>query len=163
MPQSKDRSLVASQSGIAEIKHALTRKKWTYEALVNKAELGRATVANFCTGRAIDRKNFVICCEALELNWELIADQPTADIDSLVQQLRASSAENLRKRCGTMRILDMTQPIDTGAIYTDVNILERVAGKSRAKVSQLMQQCGTKEFDRFSLGNKQGTRSRWVA
>ncbi len=156
------RSLTASESGIAAIQNRLTTLKWSHEDLAGATELSRATAIGFCTGKKVDRKNFVTCCEKLGLDWEVISGQktvatpaaePTVDINSLVQQLRASSADSLRKRCGTMRILDMTQPIDSGAIYTDVNILERVAGKSRAKISQLMQECGAEGFDRFFLGN----------
>jgi predicted NACHT family NTPase len=155
------RSLTASQSGIAAIDNKLTAKKWSYENLASAAGVGRTSAINFCTGKKVDRKNFVICCEKLDLDWEVISGQktvatpaaePTADINSLVQQLRASSGDSLRKRCGTMRILDMTQPIDSGAIYTDVNILERVAGKTRAEISQLMPEYGAEEFNRFSLG-----------
>jgi predicted NACHT family NTPase len=156
------RSLTASQSGIAAIQTQLTTKKWVYEDLAEAAEISRATAIGFCTGKAVDRKNFVTCCEKLGLDWEVISGQktiaspvaePTTDIDSLVEQLRVSSAESLRKRCGTMRILDMTQPIDSGAIYTDVNILERVAGKTRREIQEMMADCGAEGFDRFFLGN----------
>ncbi len=156
------RSLTANQSGIAAIQNKLTALKWGHEDLAGKTLLSRATAINFCTGKKVDRKNFVTCCEKLGLDWEEISGQktvatpavePTIDINSLVEQLRVSSAESLRKRCGTMRILDMTQPIDSGAIYTDVNILERVAGKTRTEISQLMADCGAEGFDRFFLGN----------
>jgi predicted NACHT family NTPase len=156
------RSLTASESGIAAIQNKLTAKKWSHEALAAAAEISRATAIGFCTGKPVDRKNFVTCCEVLDLDWEVVFEQkellsqpvaPATDIDALVQQLCETSAESLRKRCGTMRILDMTQPIDSGAIYTDVNILERVAGKTRAEITQLMADCGAEGFDRFFLGN----------
>jgi predicted NACHT family NTPase len=156
------RSLTASESGIAAIQNRLTTKKWGHEDLAGAAEMSRATAIGFCTGKKVDRKNFVTCCEKLGLDWEVISGQktvsipaaePTSDIDSLVRQLRESSAESLRKRCGTMRILDMTQPIDSGAIYTDVNILERVAGKTRREIQEMMADCGAEGFDRFFLGN----------
>jgi predicted NACHT family NTPase len=155
------RSLTASESGIAAIQHKLTAKKWGHDDLATAADMSRATAIAFCTGKKVDRKNFVTCCEKLDLDWEVISGQktiatpeaePTADIDSLMRQLRKSSAESLRKRCGTMRILDMTQPIDSGAIYTDVNILERVAGKTRREIQEMMADCGAEGFDRFFLG-----------
>jgi predicted NACHT family NTPase len=156
------RSLTASESGIAAIQNKLTAKKWGREELAEEAAMSRTTAINFCTGKPVDRKNFVTCCEALELDWEVISGQkealsqpvePAADIDSLVRQLRDASAESLRKRCGTMRILDMTQPIDSGAIYTDVNILERVAGKTRREIQEMIVDCGAEGFDRFFLGS----------
>jgi predicted NACHT family NTPase len=156
------RSLTASESGIAAIQNKLTAKKWSYEDLAKEAEMSRATAIGFCTGKPVDRKNFVTCCEALDLDWEVVSGQKeilsqpveaVTDIDALVQDLRASSAESLRKRCGTMRILDMTQPIDSGAIYTDVNILTKIAGKTRREIQEMMADCGAEEFDRFFLGD----------
>jgi predicted NACHT family NTPase len=158
------RSLTASQSGIAAIDNKLTAKKWSYENLASAADVGRTSAINFCTGKKVDRKNFVTCCEKLDLDWEVISGQktgstlaaePSTDIDFLVKQLRASSADSLRKRCGTMRILDMTQPIDSGAIYTDVNILTKIAGKTRREITEMMADCGAEGFDRFGLGKKQ--------
>jgi predicted NACHT family NTPase len=156
------RSIAASQSAMAAIQNRLTTKKWGYEDFAEAAGVSRATVIGFCTGKKVDRKNFVTCCEKLDLDWEVISGQKTVatpvaeattDIDSLVEQLRASSADSLRKRCGTMRILDMTQPIDSGAIYTDVNILERVAGKTSQKIQELVIHYGVEQFDRSLLGN----------
>jgi predicted NACHT family NTPase len=154
------RSLAASESGIAAIQNKLTAMKWGHEDLAEAAAISRAAVISFCKGKPVDRKNFVICCEELELDWELISGQKTVaapvaelatDINSLVQQLRKSSADSLRKRCGTMRILDMTQPIDSGAIYSDMNILEQVAGKTRWKIQDLMSDVSADRFDRFFL------------
>jgi predicted NACHT family NTPase len=157
-------SIQATPSGRERIKQALKRKLLTQEELANNLGVSRDSICKFCTGKAVKQKNFVRFCEALELNWKEIADlgddaQPKAsppkpiDIDTLVRDLRNRGRADIKKRCGTMRVLDMTQPTDANAIYTDVNILEKVAGKSRAEISQLMQDCGPENFDRFSLGN----------
>ncbi|MBC6454748.1 MAG: hypothetical protein GDA43_17360 [Hormoscilla sp. SP5CHS1] len=48
------------------------------------------------------------------------------DIDRLVQDVRDRMGDYVRRCCGTMRVLDMTQPIELGDIYTNVNILEKL-------------------------------------
>jgi predicted NACHT family NTPase len=151
------RSIAASQSGIQQVKAALPCSQ---ENFAIKIGISPQTLKTFFKGEAIDREKFTKICKGVELDWQLIVDKPSAqevdsttDIDYLVRQLREASAESLRKRCGTMRILDMTQPIDSGAIYTDVNILERVAGKTRREITEMMVDCGAEGFDRFFLGN----------
>lgn len=52
-------------------------------------------------------------------------------LDSLVNQVRRRIAPAIRERCGTMKILTMSQPIDSGTIYQDVNIFETVASRQR--------------------------------
>jgi predicted NACHT family NTPase len=158
------RSLQATPDGINQIKKALTTKQWGYVNLAEKAEVARSTTINFCAGKPVDRNNFAQFCKLLGLDWEIISGNAAEakpnpspsipiDIDALVQDLRKRGRADIQKRCGTMRVLAMTQPIDANAIYTDVNILEKVAGKSRAEIHQLMQDCGPENFDRFFLGN----------
>jgi predicted NACHT family NTPase len=159
------RSLQATPEGINEIQRALTHKKLGRGQLAGLADkAAKSTANNFCTGKPVSRKNFVLFCELLDLNWEIISGNaaeakpnpsPPApiDIDALVQDLRDRGRADIQKDCGTMRVLDMTQKIDANTIYTDVNILEKVSGKSRAEIHQLMQDCGPENFDRFFLGN----------
>jgi predicted NACHT family NTPase len=52
-------------------------------------------------------------------------------------------------------VLDMTQPIGLGAIYTAVNILEKITGRTRRQIPELMRGCKAENFDRFSLGHVQ--------
>jgi predicted NACHT family NTPase len=159
------RSLQATPDGINKIQNALTSKKLGREQLAELADkAAKSTANNFCTGKPVSRKNFVLFCELLDLDWEIISGNATEakpnpspsvpiDIDALVQDLRNRGRADIQKRCGTMRVLAMTQPIDANAIYTDVNILEKVAGKTRAEIHQLMQDCGPENIDRFFLGN----------
>jgi predicted NACHT family NTPase len=79
--------------------------------------------------------------------------QEKAKIDDLVREIREKSESSIRKRCGTMRILDMTQSIDSGAIYIDVNILERLPGKRRREIQEMMADFEAEGGDRFSLSN----------
>ncbi len=75
---------------------------------------------------------------------EKIQEKPI-DIDAIVQQTRSAIEPLIREQCGTMRVLDMDQPIElTGenGIYTDVNILEK---QSRLRSErELLEDC---DFD----------------
>jgi predicted NACHT family NTPase len=84
----------------------------------------------------------------------LTTDVSDNDIDTLVQEIRKQVKPNVKERCGTMRVLDMTQPIElTGerGIYTSVNILEKITGRRRLEIPELIQNCDQEEFDRFGL------------
>jgi predicted NACHT family NTPase len=144
----------ASEAAITAIRAAMKRNAWTQTEVCKEAGFARSTLNQILTGQSVKLENLEELCRVFELEvGQVLVQETNEDIDSLVRQLRDASAESLRKRCGTMRILDMTQPIDSGAIYTDVNILERVAGKTRAEITQLMADCGAEGFDRFFLGN----------
>ncbi|MEM6448648.1 MAG: signal transduction protein, partial [Cyanobacteria bacterium P01_D01_bin.123] len=113
----------------------------------------------------MSKKLFVSFCKALDLDWEEISGQKRAapkastvpassenDIDALVQMLREKVHDDIQHRCGTMRVLDMEQPIGLGDIYTDVNILEKLSGRRRLGLSELLEDCDLENFDRFLLG-----------
>jgi predicted NACHT family NTPase len=73
------------------------------------------------------------------------------DIDSLVQEIREKVKPSIQERCGKMRVLDMEQPIGLGDIYTDVNILEKITGRRRLEIDELLQNYDPENFDRFGL------------
>lgn len=159
-------SLKACQAGINKAKLALTGKGWTQEELAEKVQTTRQPVANFFAGKGVDRKNFVKICELLELDWQEIAGQPkssdlvsspdsvSTDIDALVQEVRKKIKPIIKERCGTIRVLDMEQPIGLNDIYTDVNILEKITGRRRLKITELLQRFDPESdnFDRCGLG-----------
>ncbi len=64
--------------------------------------------------------------------------QEKAKIDDLVKKIRETSKSNIEKRCQTMRILDMTTPIDLKLIYADVNILQQVEGKAWQETQKMI-------------------------
>ena len=75
------------------------------------------------------------------------------DIDRLVQEVRDKIRSDIKQRCGTMRVLDMTQAIALGEIYTNVNILEKITSNRRLELAQL-QECSNQDkenFDRWGL------------
>lgn len=84
----------------------------------------------------------------------LTSDVSENAIDSLVEEIREQVKPSIKQRCGTMRVLDMTQPIElTGerGIYTNVNILEKITGRRRLEIAELLQNCDVEDFERFGL------------
>ena len=79
-------------------------------------------------------------------------DELTTDVDTFVQTIRQKVYADIRHRCGTMRVLDMEQPIGIGDIYTRVNILEKLSGRQRLGLDELLQDGDLENFDRFLLG-----------
>jgi predicted NACHT family NTPase len=74
------------------------------------------------------------------------------DIDGLVQEVRNKVSSNIQKCCGTMRVLDMEQPITIDSIYTSVNILEKISRNQRLSIDELLEGCDLENFDRHRLG-----------
>ncbi|NEO68518.1 NACHT domain-containing protein [Moorena sp. SIO3H5] len=83
-----------------------------------------------------------------------ILDSQQQTIDKLVGEVRQKLQPYIQNKCGTMRVLDMTQPIQlTGerGIYTKVNILEKITARSRVDIPELMQNCNPEDCERFGL------------
>lgn len=75
-----------------------------------------------------------------------------SDVDALVQHLRHQGSASIEQRCGMMRVLDMSQPLGLNDIYTNVNILEKISGRRRLEVEDLLKVCVGDEFERPGLG-----------
>jgi predicted NACHT family NTPase len=159
------RSLTATPNGIDRINRSLTEKRWSQEDLYKENDCCSSPqpAKKFCTGKPVDRKIFVCFCEALKLDWEEIAGletpepvteavEPQTDIAAIVRSVRQQVSADIHHRCGTMRVLDMEQPIGIGDIYTNVNILEKLSGRRRLGLNELLQGCDLENFDRFLLG-----------
>ncbi|MBD2541589.1 NACHT domain-containing NTPase [Coleofasciculus sp. FACHB-SPT36] len=157
------RSLQASPDGIEKAKRALRQKSLTQMALAEDLGMSRQTGDKFFKGKRIDRNNFKQICEKLGFEWEEIVAQPPSEpeiaanqnnsnIAALMQEVREKVKPIIQERCGTMRVLDMTQPIGLNDIYTNVNILEKITGRRRKEIPELLQECKFEEFERFGLG-----------
>lgn len=155
-----ERSLKASSEGIKIAKDAFKGLGVSQELFAQRINKSRSTVSKFFGGKPIDRISFVEICEVLKLRWQAIAgeieQQPeeAVEIDALVQSIRESVRSLIKEQCGTMRVLDMTQPIElTGdqSIYTDVNILEKMTRLRQLGTAELIQQAGLGGFERFGL------------
>jgi predicted NACHT family NTPase len=119
--------------------------------------IARSTVTKFFSGKPVDRLIFEEICQKLGLEWQEIvtaqeAQDSSVELDALVQQVRQKVRASIQERCGTMRVLDMSQPIGLSEIYTDVNILETISGCRRKTIDDLWQGCTAENFDRFGLG-----------
>jgi len=158
------RSLCCSLEGIKQAQKALIRHSLTQKALAEDLGITRQPVGKFFTGKSVDRNLFVQICDRLDLEWEEVVVEPfsepeaeanrdtSIDIDALVREVRGKVKTSIQELCGTMRVLDMTQPIRLNDIYTNVNILERIIGRRRKGVAELLQECNSENFDRFGLG-----------
>jgi predicted NACHT family NTPase len=155
------RSLPASPQGIQAIKKALKRKKWSQTYIAGAVGCSRQTIWSLLQGNPTDCDVFMEVCTQLGLNWEEIAvpespepeHKESQDTDALVQNVRQRIQPYIQERCGTMRVLDMSQPIGLGDIYTNVNILEKLTGRRGLEVAELIRNADPEKFERFCLGD----------
>ncbi|MBD2203891.1 NACHT domain-containing NTPase [Calothrix sp. FACHB-1219] len=158
------RSLQASHQGIQSAKLALIDKFGTQQKLADALSVTRQPVNKFFNRKPVDSSLFVEICKKLGLEWQEIqenrqsevkqASEQESDIDALVQEIREQVKPSIKEKCGTMRVLDMPQPIElTGerGIYTNVNILEKITGRRRLDISELLQNSEPDDFERFGL------------
>ncbi|MEL7521947.1 MAG: signal transduction protein, partial [Cyanobacteria bacterium J06553_1] len=168
-------SLKASEAGVQTAKQTLKITGMTQKELARQVECSSQPVTNFFQGKAIDQNLFIKFCDRLNLEWQEIAgltqvttpqfienkaeakqkselQEESPDIPSLVVKLRSLVSPWIEEQCGTMRILDMSHPVEINDIYTNVNILEKITGRIHKNIEQLMEECDSEEFERFSLG-----------
>ena len=155
------RSYIASQQGLTLAKQEFKKKGCTQQILADLADCSRPVVSNFLKGKAIDKQKFINICEALKLEWIDIVEIQTSykihfqekGIDELVEEIRTSIKNSVEKECGTMRVLDMSRPIELNDIYTQVNISEKIIGRRGLNLDELFQNCDLEkdEFNRFGL------------
>jgi predicted NACHT family NTPase len=93
-------------------------------------------------------------CQSRESRKSKQHNRLDIDTDTLVQEIRDRVRTSIVERCGTMRVLDMTQPIGLDEIYTSVNILEKITGRRRMEIAELLQgfDPGSEDFHRCGLG-----------
>jgi predicted NACHT family NTPase len=147
-------SVAASQKGLQQAKQRLIALNLSKDKLSQEVGCARSTVVNFFSGKRVALERFKDICDVIGLDWTIIADLDdhqtsnigdlergsggsassgvgtgyVLDVDALVQQTRSAVRPLIQEQCGTMRVLDMDQPIElTGdrGIYTNVNILEK--------------------------------------
>ncbi|WP_052056141.1 NACHT domain-containing protein [Myxosarcina sp. GI1] len=153
------KSLKASEQGIAKAKKAMTSSKLQQKDLIARIDCSRQPVSKFFNSKPISSELFVKICDSLNLDWEEIREneQTTQDIDTLVSEVRQKAQTDIVERCGTMRVLDMRQPIGLNDIYTDVYLLEKITGSQRLEIDQLSRDYNpdSDDFDRHWLNKRE--------
>ncbi|MDB9346526.1 NACHT C-terminal helical domain 2-containing protein [Nodularia spumigena] len=161
-------TLQASLAGIQIIKESLTKQGLTQKMLADRLGLHRSVISALLNGKPILLDNFLQIGEALgfdkdwyklttpgvEVNENSIdsSHQNEDNIASLVKQVRRNIREIIQEWCGTMRVLDMSQPIRINQIYTDVNILEKLTAHRRKTIKELLAESNLEDLERFGLG-----------
>lgn len=146
-------SLKASPKGLQQAHEAFIKREFTQESLAAQLGCNRSVISKFFNGENVWEKYFTTICEALEIDYqEIVYGYLAPSAQDLVGKVRTQIKELTQELCGTMRILDMTQPIELSQIYTDVNILEKLTALRRKTIDELLKECGYDNFDRFGLG-----------
>ena len=157
-------TLTASFVGKEKANAAFKRSGKTQEFVAGTSGTTRQLVSNFLKGLSVEQPKFIAICQALELRWQEIAeldkvevtnDSNLKELELLVQKVKQKIAADVTDRCGTMRVLDMTQPVDLDRIYTDVNIIKDVTGRRRIGYDEVMEFNTREHFDRFLVGTIQ--------
>jgi predicted NACHT family NTPase len=60
------------------------------------------------------------------------------ELDDLVQRVRESRQDKIRKQCGTMRMLDIAQAVDLSEQYVDVYVLKDRPSQQYQDISKLI-------------------------
>ncbi len=142
-------ALKASSEGVKQAQEAFTQRRFTQESLAHHLGCNRSVISKFFNGESIWEKYFTGICQELGIDWQKIV---SGYVPPLVQEVRSKVRELIQEWCGSMRILDMTQPIKLSQIYTHVNILEKLTATRRKTIDELLKECEYEDFDRFGLG-----------
>lgn len=146
-------SLKVSQQGQKLAHEAFTKKGFTQESLAATLGCNRSVISKFFSGENVWEKYFTSICDSLGINYKEVSyGYIPPEVKYSVDKVRNKVRELTQELCGTMRILDMTQPIELSHIYTDVNILEKLTALRRKTINELLSECGYDDFDRFGLG-----------
>jgi predicted NACHT family NTPase len=149
-----------------KVKQAMKRLFGSEQRLAEEIPCSRSTVSNFVGGRPVREDNFDAISEKLRFDPEEIAyrdEKPNiGEINALVKKVRNHCCDKIQNLCGTMRMLDIAQPVNINNLYVDVNILEGITSKQLLDLSDLVKDFNpyTDNFDRLGLGKVRQTRVR---
>jgi predicted NACHT family NTPase len=164
-------SLKLSPDGKQQVERVLTSKAWGIEELVKSVGLGEATVKKFRAGKAVERKNFVNLCNALELNWAEVKDPPDPPeasepsvtdnqnfetqppiIEGWVRQVRKRCCQKILHQHSKIQLLNQTE-VGVDELYVDVWVLDRSPRTFQVSESKLLESFDLRN-DRLGLGDR---------
>lgn len=70
------------------------------------------------------------------------------NIDALVPEVRHKIRSSIVAQCGMLQMLNIYQPLKLSNIYTNVNILEKISGRQRLEIADLLKISTRQEFER---------------
>lgn len=124
------------------------------QILGNDMKITRQSIDKFFAGEPVKPNIFRKISSLLNMECKKIIDFDFLRfIVKIVPQVRSQCYQKIQNQCGTIRILDVTTPINLNDLYVDVNILEKPSSYQRLERSDLPQiyNLTTDEFDRFGL------------
>ena len=94
-PRRSKRSLIASITGIKNVKLKLENRSLTQKAFGEDLGISWSTISKFFNGKPVDRRVFVEICEALDLDWEdIVASPEKVDVETTSKENRTHSSFN---------------------------------------------------------------------
>ncbi|MFN6462476.1 MAG: NACHT domain-containing NTPase [Nostoc sp. DedVER02] len=146
------RSSQLSSEGSKIAQKALELKGWTKEFLASQIYLSSGTIHSFFARKPVEKENFAKICGILKIATQEVIDIPKfQNIDNLVAEIRQKTQDSIIQKCGAMKVLDMTYPIEINHIYTNVNILDKITGRQRKSIDEITQKFDRNNLDRWGL------------
>ncbi|MCY7322767.1 MAG: NACHT domain-containing protein, partial [Phormidesmis sp. CAN_BIN36] len=81
-------------------------------------------------------------CDGDSYSQDIYCDRfvlPPVQLD-LIQVLRQHIRVNIQQQCGSLRVLDMSQPKKLEHLYTEVKVLDRISSRRRLSASDLIRE-----------------------
>ncbi|MEM1307938.1 MAG: NACHT domain-containing protein [Cyanobacteria bacterium P01_H01_bin.153] len=105
-----------------------------------------------------DRLKYFLCQKYSQETPDINIRLSEENLDSLVNELNDRLEDKLLNECGSMRVLNMTSPLELSSIFTEVNVLEQVSRNQRLKIDDLLKEiqanASADGFDRLGLGHR---------
>ncbi|BAY08789.1 NACHT domain-containing protein [Calothrix sp. NIES-2098] len=152
---------------IAELNHVYQDKNQINNT---KDVISDKTIRNFFNTTEpmkVQEKNLNFLCGVLldcESYQEALRQQTT--LEDLEQPNTDNNAqwieryqEYIRAKCGTMKVLTMTQPVQLDSIYANVNVLESVKAKKQKTIEEILAHLSSKNLSFSRLNYRVSTKT----
>jgi DNA-binding Xre family transcriptional regulator len=115
------------------IKLKMEDKGWINKNLITNADLGNQAVSHLLTGKSVDMKTLSKACKALGIDEQEILQLVGLELDyipislDLISKSKEKLKPFIKKKCGDIRILDYSRPVEIGDIYISIKITETIS------------------------------------